>query len=173
MPNRRDSCPGETKLWSDRVRCLTPSRRKRHSSLSLSLSKTLRSPRAGGQSRAPSPWGGHPGAGTQPRRCWPQSPAPAFCASVARRGRPALFSSTAVEICHQHLRRVTAPSSSPPCPPPPYRCPLCLPPARSHSARRSEFSISTFLLFFFFSSPPSLFCFLLTAFGISRTARTP
>lgn len=58
------------------------------------------------------------------------------------------------------------------CPPPlPALCPLIgappPSPAQSHSTRHSEFSISTFFFLF------PLFCLLVTAFGISRTARTP
>lgn len=79
-----------------------------------------------------------------------------------------VFLSSAVEICHQLLHHVVTLSSSLPCPSPPYRCP----PPPSLCLIILNKTVWIFHIYFFFSFPP-LFCLLVTAFGISRTARTP
>lgn len=107
----------------------------------------------------------------KPRRLWIRSCAPVFCASVARLIWSALFPSAAVKICRQLFHRVVALSSSSPCPPPPYRHPSTFPCSIALNETVWIFHIYLVVVFFFFFS--LLFCLLVTAFGISRTARTP
>lgn len=155
----------------------------------------LNVPRACGQSWSSSRWGGHWGVGpalpvpwgssaqaeglqqgcpftrgrelgVQPQYLSVHSCVTIFCASLEDLIWSALFSSTAVEICHQFLHRLITLSSSPPCPLPPYWCPSTFP-----LLNRTQQDILNFPYLFFFLSP--LLCPLVTAFGISRTARTP